>query len=105
MRERHPNHRRSAIGAYLDNLILMHGMTRETFANYSHISLSQLSRIIYGTGHITALIAVRLSAALSTDAHFWLAAQAQIDLKKIEMKIASRKVKLAKPLPPPRKQT
>lgn len=63
------------------------GMTQKRLAEHLGCDLKVVNRIVRGRSSVTAEMAVKLAAAFSTTAEFWLNAQQAVDLYNAERKI------------------
>jgi len=56
------------------------GLTQQRFAEHLGCDLKVVNRIVNGRSAVSAGVALKLGAALSTSAAFWLNAQTAVDL-------------------------
>ena len=65
------------------------GLSQKALGDHIGCDLKVINRIVNGRSAITAEMAVRLAAALSTTAEFWLNAQQAIDLYRVSERLRS----------------
>lgn len=71
------------------------GLTQGDLASHLGCDIKTINRIVNGHTRVTAVMAVKLSAALRTSAEFWMNLQESIDLYEARKGLAGR---LPKPL-------
>lgn len=69
------------------------GLTQKELADHIGCDVKVINRIVNGRSAVTALMALRLGAALGTSPEFWLNAQKAVDLHRASQEVAE--------LPPP----
>lgn len=69
------------------------GLTQKELADHIGCDVKVINRIVNGRSAVTALMALRLGAALGTSPEFWLNAQKAVDLYRVSQEAAE--------LPPP----
>lgn len=65
-----------------------HGMTKAAFAAHLHITRQALENILKGQSAVTPTTALRLGKLLGNGAEFWLALQADYDLRRARDQLA-----------------
>ena len=66
-----------------------HGVTKAAFAAYLHMTRQALENILKGQSVITPPTALRLGKLLGNGAEFWLALQADYDLRRARDQLAA----------------
>ena len=81
----------------LEDFLKPLGITQYRLAKSIKVPASRVHDVVHGKRPITAELALRLARFFGTDARSWINLQAQYDLDRAEMELATRVKKEVKP--------
>ncbi|MHB8177941.1 MAG: HigA family addiction module antitoxin [Vulcanimicrobiaceae bacterium] len=82
-----------------DDVLAPLGMSARAFAEHLGVPSNRVSQILAGERAVTADTALRIARLLGTTAAYWLALQAQYDLKTQQRENGATITRSVKPLP------